>query len=144
MKILLKEFYYKELKNYMWTMLIIFFDILYKGNQKRTTGKTNANETSSRSHALLKINIENKDKEGPNASNISCGRFILVDLAGSEKNNSVINNNELKNCEDYPEIYEGCIICEENREEYKNLANQNIQLKSLTLGEKNVLMKKYS
>ena len=28
----------------------------------------------------------------------------------------------------------------ENREEYKNLANQNIQLKSLTLGEKNVLM----
>ena len=28
----------------------------------------------------------------------------------------------------------------ENREEYKNLANQNIQLKSLSLGEKNVLM----
>ena len=54
-----------------------FFDILYKGNQKRTTGKTNSNETSSRSHALLKINIENKDKEGPNSSNISCGRFIL-------------------------------------------------------------------
>ena len=74
-----------------------FFDILYKGNQKRTTGKTNANETSSRSHALLKINIENKDKEGPNASNISCGRFILVDLAGSEKNNSVINNNSNNN-----------------------------------------------
>ena len=72
-----------------------FFDILYKGNQKRTTGKTNSNETSSRSHALLKINIENKDKEGPNASNISCGRFILVDLAGSEKNNSVLNNNNI-------------------------------------------------
>ena len=68
-----------------------FFDILYKGNQKRTVGKTNANETSSRSHALLKINIENKDKYGPNSSNINCGRFILVDLAGSEKNNSSIN-----------------------------------------------------
>ena len=77
-----------------------FFDILYKGNQKRTIGKTNANETSSRSHALLKINIENKDKEGPNSANISCGRFILVDLAGSEKNNSAIsnsNNNETNN-----------------------------------------------
>ena len=75
-----------------------FFDILYKGNQKRTIGKTNANETSSRSHALLKINIENKDKEGPNASKISCGRFILVDLAGSEKNNPTIGNtNSLNN-----------------------------------------------
>ena len=70
-----------------------FYDLLYKGNQKRTVGKTNANEASSRSHALLKINIENKDKEGPNSSNVICGRFILVDLAGSEKNNPTINNN---------------------------------------------------
>ena len=72
-----------------------FYDLLYKGNQKRTVGKTNANEASSRSHALLKINIENKDKEGPNSSNVICGRFILVDLAGSEKNNSTITNNNL-------------------------------------------------
>ena len=72
-----------------------FYDVLYKGNLKRTVGKTNANEASSRSHALLKINIENKDKEGPNSSNVTCGRFILVDLAGSEKNNSSINNNNL-------------------------------------------------
>ena len=75
-----------------------FFDILYKGNMKRTVGKTNANETSSRSHALLRINIENKDKEGPNSLKITCGRFILVDLAGSEKNNPAINsNNNLSN-----------------------------------------------
>ena len=72
-----------------------FYDLLYKGNQKRTVGKTNANEASSRSHALLKINIENKDKEGPNSSNVTCGRFILVDLAGSEKTNSTITNNNL-------------------------------------------------
>ncbi len=74
-----------------------FYDLLYKGNQKRTVGKTNANEASSRSHALLKINIENKDKEGPNSANVICGRFILVDLAGSEKNNSSINNNNNNN-----------------------------------------------
>ena len=74
-----------------------FYDLLYKGNQKRTVGKTNANEASSRSHALLKINIENKDKEGPNSTNVICGRFILVDLAGSEKTNSVINNNSNNN-----------------------------------------------
>ena len=74
-----------------------FYDLLYKGNQKRTVGKTNANEASSRSHALLKINIENKDKEGPNSTNVIIGRFILVDLAGSEKTNSVINNNSNNN-----------------------------------------------
>ena len=74
-----------------------FYDILYKGNQKRTVGKTNSNEASSRSHALLKINIENKDKEGPNSSNVTCGRFILVDLAGSEKTNSTLNNNNNNN-----------------------------------------------
>ena len=55
-----------------------FYDILSKGNQKRTVGQTNANETSSRSHALLKINLENKDKEGPNSANIACGRLILL------------------------------------------------------------------
>ena len=72
-----------------------FYDILSKGNQKRTVGQTNANETSSRSHALLKINLENKDKEGPNSANIACGRLILVDLAGSEKVNSSLGNNNL-------------------------------------------------
>ena len=82
-----KEIYVENIDN--------FYDVLYKGNLKRTVGKTNANEASSRSHALLKINIENKDKEGPNASNVTCGRFILVDLAGSEKNNSSINNNNV-------------------------------------------------
>ena len=70
-----------------------FYDILSKGNQKRTTGQTNANETSSRSHALLKINLENKDKEGPNSSSVASSRLILVDLAGSEKVNSSIGNN---------------------------------------------------
>ena len=32
--------------------------------------------------------------------------------------NSINNKCETKNCEEYPEIYEGCIICEENRDEY--------------------------
>ena len=72
-----------------------FYDLLFKGNQKRTVGQTNVNETSSRSHALLQITIDNKDKQGPNSNNIISGKFILVDLAGSEKNNSTITNNNL-------------------------------------------------
>ena len=72
-----------------------FYEILYKGNLKRTVGQTNVNETSSRSHALLQIIIDNKDKQGPNSNNLITGKFILVDLAGSEKNNSTITNNNL-------------------------------------------------
>ena len=68
-----------------------FYDILYKGNQKRTTGSTNNNETSSRSHAVLRIILDNKDK---NSNDIISGKFILVDLAGSEKTSNNLTNNK--------------------------------------------------
>lgn len=71
-----------------------FYDILYLGNKKRTTGSTNNNETSSRSHAVLRINLDNKDK---NSNDIITGKFILVDLAGSEKYSSNLNNNNNNN-----------------------------------------------
>ena len=70
-----------------------FYDVLFLGNKKRTTGSTNNNESSSRSHAVLRINLDNKDK---NSNDIITGKFILVDLAGSEKLN---NNNNNKNQE---------------------------------------------
>lgn len=59
------------------------FELLLKGNKNRTTESTNMNETSSRSHAILQIFVENKlkDKE----SEVIVGKFILVDLAGSER-----------------------------------------------------------
>jgi kinesin family member 18/19 len=59
------------------------FELLLKGNKNRTTESTNMNETSSRSHAVLQILVENKpkDKEGE----VIIGKFILVDLAGSER-----------------------------------------------------------
>ena len=62
-----------------------FYDILYSGNKNRTIGSTNNNETSSRSHAVLRIILDNKDN---NSNDIISGKFILVDLAGSEKTNS--------------------------------------------------------
>ena len=67
-----------------------FYDILYLGNKKRTTGSTNNNETSSRSHAVLRIILDNKEK---NSKDIISGKFILVDLAGSEKTSSNLTNN---------------------------------------------------
>lgn len=71
------------------------FKLLLKGNQNRTTEATNMNETSSRSHAVLQITIENKLNK---SSEIISGKFILVDLAGSERasnsNNSGIRQVE--------------------------------------------------
>ena len=66
-----------------------FYNLLEIGNKKRTTGSTNNNETSSRSHAALRINLYNRDR---NAKNLISGKFIIVDLAGSEKT-SINNNN---------------------------------------------------
>ena len=84
-----------------------FYDILYVGNKKRTTGSTNNNETSSRSHAVLRIILDNKDK---NSNDTISGKFILVDLAGSEKNNSNLNNNNANNINNQERQKEGTNI----------------------------------
>ena len=70
-----------------------FYELLFKGNKKRTTASTNSNEASSRSHVVLKISLENKDKEGDNKNDILTGKLILVDLAGSEKSSKYANPN---------------------------------------------------
>ena len=67
-----------------------FYDVLFSGNKRRTTRSTNNNETSSRSHAVLRIILDNKDT---NSNDIVTGKFILVDLAGSEKTSYNLNNN---------------------------------------------------
>ena len=77
-----------------------FYDLLSIGNRKRTTGSTNNNETSSRSHAVLRINLYNQDR---NSNNLVFGKLMMVDLAGSEKtsinsnNNNAVRQNEGKN-----------------------------------------------
>lgn len=52
------------------------------GNKNRTTGATNMNERSSRSHAIFQIVIEmaETDKKG-----VKVGKLNLIDLAGSER-----------------------------------------------------------
>lgn len=52
------------------------------GNKNRTTGVTNMNEHSSRSHAIFQIAIEMA--EGPSKS-VKVGKLNLIDLAGSER-----------------------------------------------------------
>ena len=70
------------------------FKLLVYGNKNRTEGSTEHNENSSRSHAILQINIESQDSNLSLINKVAFGKFILVDLAGSEKVSatSKINN----------------------------------------------------
>ena len=60
-------------------------NILKKGNKNRTTESTNANETSSRSHAILQIMVSYKEKASGINYEIKFGKLNLIDLAGSER-----------------------------------------------------------
>ncbi|XP_014520777.1 kinesin-like protein KIN-8A [Vigna radiata var. radiata] len=59
--------------------------LLQQGNRNRTTEPTRANETSSRSHAILQVLVEYRVRDA--AMNIinKMGKLSLIDLAGSER-----------------------------------------------------------
>jgi kinesin family protein 18/19 len=60
-------------------------DLLIFGNRNRTQEATGANETSSRSHAVLQIICEHKDKDAGVTAELRTGKLSLIDLAGSER-----------------------------------------------------------
>jgi kinesin family protein 3/17 len=59
--------------------------IMNVGNRNRSTGATQMNERSSRSHAIFSITIECGDKGPDGADRLRAGKLHLVDLAGSER-----------------------------------------------------------
>ncbi|KAH7858470.1 hypothetical protein Vadar_024165 [Vaccinium darrowii] len=59
--------------------------LLQQGNQNRTTEPTRANETSSRSHAILQVMVEYHAKDASNNIVNRVGKLSLIDLAGSER-----------------------------------------------------------
>jgi kinesin family protein 18/19 len=65
--------------------------ILKKGNRNRTQESTGANETSSRSHAILQINIEYYEKNQGINVEIKYSKLSLIDLAGSERASATQN-----------------------------------------------------
>ena len=60
-------------------------ELLDVGNRNRTTEPTEANQTSSRSHAILQVVVEQKDKTADKVESIRIGKLSLIDLAGSER-----------------------------------------------------------
>lgn len=55
------------------------------GNKRRRTEMTNANKTSSRSHAVLQINVRVRPLEAGLEESISVATLSIIDLAGSER-----------------------------------------------------------
>lgn len=59
--------------------------VLKVGSANRSKDSTVSNEVSSRSHAILMIKVESKDKDNSfqEEKETCIGKFLLVDLAGS-------------------------------------------------------------
>lgn len=60
-------------------------NLLLLGNKRRTTEATNANQTSSRSHAVFQINVSKVSKTKSTNVETLIGKLSLIDLAGSER-----------------------------------------------------------
>ncbi|XP_068003467.1 kinesin-like protein KIF19 [Melanerpes formicivorus] len=59
--------------------------LLMKGNKQRTQEPTAANQTSSRSHALLQVTVTQKSQRKETGEEVRTGKLFMVDLAGSER-----------------------------------------------------------
>lgn len=64
---------------------------IIKGNQARTKERTDANEASSRSHAVLQVTVEHKDRAHGTSAKIHIAKLSLIDLAGSERASNTNN-----------------------------------------------------
>lgn len=66
-------------------------DLVLMGNGNRTMSPTEANATSSRSHAVLQINICQRLKTANVSEDFTIATLSLIDLAGSERASATKN-----------------------------------------------------
>ncbi|KAK6476001.1 kinesin-like protein KIF19 isoform X1 [Huso huso] len=59
--------------------------LLTKGNKQRTQEPTAANNTSSRSHAVLQVTVKQKSRVKNITEEVRVGRLFMIDLAGTER-----------------------------------------------------------
>lgn len=60
-------------------------DLILQGNQNRTSSPTEANATSSRSHAVLQVNVVQKNRSADLTEQHTFATLSIIDLAGSER-----------------------------------------------------------
>ena len=66
---------------------------MQEGNSRRKTESTDANATSSRSHAVLSVLVSKREKLGFEKQTLQ-GKLTLVDLAGSERASETRNRGQ--------------------------------------------------
>jgi kinesin family protein 18/19 len=69
-------------------------DMIVKGNEYRTISPTEANATSSRSHAVLQVNVAQKDRNADVNEPHTMATLSIIDLAGSERASATKNRGE--------------------------------------------------
>ncbi|KAK1856689.1 kinesin family protein [Colletotrichum chrysophilum] len=69
-------------------------DMIVQGNEWRTVSPTAANATSSRSHAVLQINVAQKDRTASVNEPHTMATLSIIDLAGSERASATKNRGE--------------------------------------------------
>ena len=69
-------------------------DMIVRGNEYRTMSPTEANATSSRSHAVLQINVSQKDRNADIHEPHTMATLSIIDLAGSERASATKNRGE--------------------------------------------------
>eukprot|EP00062_Callorhinchus_milii_P023437 gi/632982277/ref/XP_007908049.1/ PREDICTED: kinesin-like protein KIF18B isoform X1 [Callorhinchus milii] len=60
-------------------------EMLASGNRNRTQHPTDANATSSRSHAVFQVHVKQQDRIAGLSKNLRMAKMCLIDLAGSER-----------------------------------------------------------
>ena len=69
-------------------------EMIMRGNELRTMSPTEANATSSRSHAVLQINVAQKDRNADVNEPHTMATLSIIDLAGSERASATKNRGE--------------------------------------------------
>ncbi len=66
-------------------------EMVMRGNELRTMSPTEANATSSRSHAVLQVNVSQKDRNASVDEPHTMATLSIIDLAGSERASATKN-----------------------------------------------------
>lgn len=69
-------------------------EMVLLGNSRRTQSPTHANETSSRSHAVLQINVSQAPRTASTTEERTMATLSIIDLAGSERASATRNMGE--------------------------------------------------
>lgn len=66
-------------------------DMVIQGNSARTQSPTEANATSSRSHAVIQVNVSSKERNADVHEPVTFATLSIIDLAGSERASATKN-----------------------------------------------------